>query len=194
MSFFQFCSNFSFSELLVIRSRPTVACPVTRNYSSTAKVNQKAVWDQGVARWYCGLLIFVNNYEYMCVLNTSLRRYHFFLCLLSYNILWVFVDSLERKELNFRARNMSVLSMNSAQVPKDTAGFLLQVYVVYNNLKAQRLMYVLSDLTFRYSAFRQQIHLWVSYKRFEFTAYLMQIKKSGYVTSLSSVKGLQMHC
>jgi hypothetical protein len=153
MSFFQFCSNFSFSELLLIRSRPTVACPVTRNYSRTTKVNQKAVWDQGVARWYCGLLIFINSYEYMCVLNTSLRRYHFFLCLLSYNILWVPVDLFEQNELYFRASNMSVLNMNSVLAPKHTAGFLLQFYVVYNNLKAQRLIYVLSDLTFRYSAF-----------------------------------------
>lgn len=136
MSFFKFCSDFSFSELLLIRSRPTVACPVTRNYSRTTKVNQKAVWDQGVARWYCGLLIFINNYEYKCVLNTSLRRYRFFLCLLSYNILWVPVDLFEHKELYFGASNVFVLSMNSVLVPKDTAGFLLQVYVVYNKLKA----------------------------------------------------------
>jgi hypothetical protein len=115
MSFFPFCSNSSFSELLLIRSRPAVACPVTRNYNNTPKVNQKVVWDQGVATWYCGLLIFTDNYEHTrkCVLNTSLEQYRFSLCLLSYNILWVPVYLFEHGELHFRASIMTVLSVNS---------------------------------------------------------------------------------
>jgi hypothetical protein len=130
-------SHSSFSELLLIRSRPTVACPVTRNCIRTTKVNQKVVWDQGVATCYCGLLIFADNYEptSRCVENTCLGLYRFSLCLLSYSILWVLVDSFQHRELYFRARNMTVLYKNSVSVKRFAAGFHLRVCVACIILK-----------------------------------------------------------